>query len=55
MGERASVISKYLPAVIDLHIDDSPGVKIEGERYHYATVIVLESDADWINTILALV
>lgn len=53
LRERASRISKYPPAFnIDLHIDDSPGVAIEGERYLFKTIIVSEDDADWGLTIL---
>ncbi|SEW50075.1 hypothetical protein [Chitinophaga arvensicola] len=54
LGERGNRISKYPPAFnIDWHIDDSPGVAIEGERYQFKTIIVSEDDADWGNTILS--
>jgi len=53
LGERAALISKYPPAFnIDVHIDDSPGVAIEGERHHFTTIIVAEDDVDWGNNIL---
>lgn len=33
LGDRASISSKYPPAFgIDLHIDDSPGLAIEGHK-----------------------
>lgn len=37
---------------IDLHVDDSPGVKIEGEKFGFATVIVQPSDKNWTETVL---
>lgn len=45
--------SKFPPAFdIDVHIDDSPGVRIEGERFNFKTIIVDEHDKDWGQTIL---
>jgi FMN phosphatase YigB (HAD superfamily) len=53
LRERAKVISKYPPAFnIDWHIDDSPGVAIEGERNQFKTIIIAEDDANWTNTVL---
>jgi hypothetical protein len=46
--------SKYPPAFkIDLHIDDSKGVEIEGQTYNFRTVIVREDNPDWAVDILA--
>lgn len=46
--------SKYPPAFgIDIHVDDSPGLRIEGERFNFKTIIIDENDKDWISTILA--
>lgn len=46
-------MSKYPPAFgIDLHVDDSRGVGIEGERYGFKTIIVSVNDSDWVNSIL---
>jgi FMN phosphatase YigB (HAD superfamily) len=54
LGERAGSISKYPPAFnIDVHVDDSPGVGMEGERHHFKTIIIAEMDTDWVNNILA--
>ena len=46
--------SKYSPAYgFDLHIDDSVGVGMEGERLGFATIIVSPKDENWIETILS--
>ena len=37
---------------IDLHVDDSPGVAQEGDRWGFRTLLVAPSDGDWIQTIL---
>lgn len=37
---------------IDLHIDDSKGVEIEGEKYGFRTIIIPIEDLDWVNRIL---
>lgn len=53
LGKTAGSISKYPPAFnIDVHIDDSPGVAIEGERHHFNTIIVAEQDSDWTAILL---
>ncbi|MDW3191184.1 MAG: HAD family hydrolase [Cytophagales bacterium] len=45
--------SKYPPAFeIDLHVDDSPGVGIEGERFGFNTIIVDKQDLEWVSTVL---
>jgi phosphoserine phosphatase len=45
--------SKFPPAFnIDLHIDDSIGVKIEGERYNFKTILIEENDNLWVHKIL---
>lgn len=36
---------------IDWLIDDSEGVKREGERYHFRTLCIAPSDRDWVATI----
>jgi|GEM_PF-187518 len=38
---------------LDLHIDDSEGVKIEGERFGFDTVIISPNDSKWINKVLS--
>ncbi|MBK7985795.1 MAG: hypothetical protein IPK11_02480 [Ignavibacteria bacterium] len=46
-------MSKYPPAFgIDIHIDDSIGVGMEGERYGFKTIIVSVDDNDWVNSIM---
>lgn len=40
--------SKYpLAFGIDLHLDDSLGVKMEGEKYNFRTLIIEEDDRNW--------
>ncbi|WP_207531607.1 hypothetical protein [Desertivirga arenae] len=52
-GDRKRT-SKFPPAFgIDIHVDDSAGLKIEGERYNFATIIIAEDDDKWKETVLA--
>ena len=45
--------SKYPPAFgIDLHVDDSDGVRLEGERHGFAVVVVSPEDPDWTSRVL---
>ncbi|MEM9538221.1 MAG: hypothetical protein AAGA60_01780 [Cyanobacteria bacterium P01_E01_bin.42] len=41
---------------IDLHIDDSSGVKLEGEKYGFEVLVISPEDRDWgdrvLNTVL---
>lgn len=44
--------SKYPPSFqIDIHIDDSEGVRIEGEKYKFKTIIIQQSDEKWVDKI----
>jgi len=53
LRENKNRSSKYPPAFgIDLHIDDSPGLQIEGHRYNFRTIIMGENDPGWTITIL---
>ncbi|WP_207536454.1 hypothetical protein [Desertivirga arenae] len=53
MREQSKRTSKYPPAFnIDVHIDDSFGLKIEGDRYNFATIIIKEDDDGWQKTVL---
>jgi hypothetical protein len=53
LGENKSRTSKFPPAFnIDVHVDDSPGLRIEGERFNFKTIIVDEHDENWAQTIL---
>jgi hypothetical protein len=50
---RGMTMSKYPPVFgIDIHVDDSRGVGMEGERYGFKTIIVSVNDTDWVNSIL---
>ena len=45
--------SKYPPAFdIDLHIDDSKGVEVEGIRNGFKVLIIEKNDRDWANRII---
>jgi hypothetical protein len=40
--------TKYPPQFgIDLLVDDSEGVRMEGERYGFAVLVISPTDADW--------
>lgn len=44
--------SKYPKAFnIDIHIDDAEGVKQEGLKYNFKTIIINPNDKDWIEKI----
>ena len=46
-------VSKLPPAFdINIHIDDSTGVEMEGKEFGFKTIIISVSDTDWVNTIL---
>lgn len=48
--------SKYPPAfAIDLHIDDSIGVCMEGERRGFKVLVVNKNDSDWCQHVLKAV
>ena len=45
--------SKYPPAFgIDLHVDDSPGVAMEGAEHRFEVLVVAPDDPDWVARIL---
>ncbi len=37
---------------IDLHIDDSEGVRLEAEKYGFRALIIGEYDRQWTETVL---
>lgn len=44
--------SKYPPLFgIALHIDDSEGLRKEGEKYNFKTIIIKADDTDWVNEV----
>jgi FMN phosphatase YigB (HAD superfamily) len=48
--------SKYPPAFgIDLHIDDSEGVGIEGRRFNFRVLVVSPADPRWAERVLEAV
>ena len=45
--------SKYPPAFdIDLHVDDSEGVRLEGEEHGFKVILVEPSDGEWVEKVL---
>lgn len=52
LKEKRRSYSKYPPAFnIDLHVDDSPGVAIEGVRANFRTVIIEDDNINWMLTV----
>lgn len=37
---------------IDIHVDDSEGVRMEGEKYGFKTIIIQPADEKWVDKIL---
>ncbi|MBG8552011.1 HAD family hydrolase [Hymenobacter guriensis] len=53
LKEHRNRTSKYPPAFgIDVHVDDLPGVKMEGELYNFRTIIIDPQDSNWTETVL---
>lgn len=51
--KRGKNVSKFPPEFdIDIHIDDSLGVEMEGKKFGFKTIIVSIDDENWTNTIL---
>ncbi|MFT4660921.1 MAG: hypothetical protein ACI8XB_001192 [Patiriisocius sp.] len=45
--------SKYPPAFdVNLHIDDSNGVEMEGEKHGFNVIILTKDESDWTNKII---
>jgi hypothetical protein len=40
---------------IDLHIDDSLGVKIEGDRYGFEVLVIEPNDSAWVDKVIKAV
>ena len=53
-GRRFSRLpSKYPPAFeIDLHVDDSEGVRMEGDEHGFRVVVVSPKDENWTQKVL---
>ena len=53
LNENKARCSKFPPAFgIDIHVDDSPGLKIEGDKFNFRTIIIEERDLTWTDKIL---
>lgn len=53
---QSKLYSKYPPAFnIDIHIDDSKGVEIEGNSFNFKTIIISEGNLIWTEDILRIV
>lgn len=47
--------SKYPPAFdIDLHVDDSEGVQIEGQRFGFQVLVIAPEDEKWLDKVFAM-
>src|SRR5215471_7250079 len=52
VGDPSRLPSKYPPAFgIDLHVDDSEGVRIEGERFGFKVLVVRPDDLEWTHRV----
>lgn len=50
----ARLPSKYPPAFdINLHVDDSEGVRMEGKQHGFRVLVVQPNDADWAAKVLS--
>lgn len=50
------VPSKYPPAYgIDLHVDDSEGVRMEGEAHGFRVIVIHRGDERWTEKVLAAI
>jgi FMN phosphatase YigB (HAD superfamily) len=48
--------SKYPPAFgIDLHVDDSPGVELEGRQLGFSVIVIGQQDSDWTQKVITAV
>jgi hypothetical protein len=56
LGDQSKLYSKYPPAFnIDIHIDDSKGVEIEGIRFNFKTIIISENNLNWAEDVLRII
>lgn len=56
LKENRTKCSKFPPAFgIDIHVDDSQGLKIEGAKFNFRTIILDEKDPAWADKILRTV
>jgi hypothetical protein len=56
LKENRTRCSKFPPAFgIDIHVDDSQGLKIEGAKFNFRTIILDEKDPAWADKILRTV
>jgi hypothetical protein len=56
LKENKTRSSKFPPAFgIDIHIDDSPGLKMEGEKFGFKTIIIEEKGLTWADKVLKAV
>lgn len=51
--KRGKNVSKFPPEFdIDIHIDDSLGVEMEGKKFGFKTIIISANNENWVNEIL---
>jgi hypothetical protein len=56
-GRRGTAPPSKNPAAfgITLHVDDSEGVRMEGEAHGFEVVVVTPQDGDWVKKVLLAV
>lgn len=53
-GDLSRLPSKWPPAFgIDLHIDDSEGVALEGRQLGFKVLVIRPDDANWVQSVLS--
>ena len=51
--KKGKNVSKFPPEFgIDIHIDDSAGVEMEGKKFGFKTIIISPDETDWTSIIL---
>ena len=55
LKETKTRCSKFPPAFgIEIHVDDSLGVRMEGDKFKFKTIIIEENDLNWTEAILKM-
>ena len=56
LGERFKTVVKYPPLYgVDLLIDDSEAIMLEGKQFNYRTELVRPDNADWVEQVITAV
>lgn len=53
LGKKEKLFPNSPPEFdIDVHVDDSLGVEMEGKKFGFKTIVVSVDDINWVNNIL---